>query len=245
MARCGCASDQCACHFLAGDGVSISGTGTRSNPYVVTAITSTATEPGGGAGGATTRLSGEIVAYGGADAPSGWLLCDGSLLNRSEFASLFAVIGTSYGAGDGMTTFKLPDLRERLPLGVGADTGRGTTGGVKTQTLTMAHIPSHTHTIDHDHPSVTTSAVGDHSHGAGSYTVSRRSGAGAAAGAAMGTVDINGTVNVDGNSGPAGNHSHTVDVPNFAGSSGAAGSATPTPLDNMPPFQAVNYIIKV
>ena len=75
---------------------------------------------------------GTIVAYGGTTAPDGWLLCDGSAVSRSEYPRLFAVIGTAFGAGDGSTTFNLPDLQQRFPLGKGSSgTGSqlGETGG--------------------------------------------------------------------------------------------------------------------
>jgi microcystin-dependent protein len=65
---------------------------------------------------------GLISPYGGSSAPSGWLLCDGSLTNRTTYNELFAIIGTTYGAGDGSTTFNVPDLRSRMPLGTGAGT---------------------------------------------------------------------------------------------------------------------------
>lgn len=76
--------------------------------------------------------TGVIVPFGAAVAPSGWLFCDGSLISRATFATLFATIGTSYGVGDGVNTFQLPDLRQRFPLGLAASgTGNalGATGG--------------------------------------------------------------------------------------------------------------------
>lgn len=56
-----------------------------------------------------------ILSYGGANAPTGWLLCDGRAISRTTFAGLFAVLSTSFGVGDGSTTFNLPDLRGRFP----------------------------------------------------------------------------------------------------------------------------------
>lgn len=60
-----------------------------------------------------------IIPFGGETAPAGWLICDGSTLSRTEYAELFAVIGISFGEGDGETTFGIPDLRECVPVGVG------------------------------------------------------------------------------------------------------------------------------
>lgn len=62
---------------------------------------------------------GTISAYGGETAPSGWLLCQGQAVSRTTYAELFKAIGTSFGTGDGSTTFNLPDLRETVPVGSG------------------------------------------------------------------------------------------------------------------------------
>ena len=81
-------------------------------------------------GGAELIPSGTIVAYGAASAPTGWLLCDDSAVSRSTYARLFAVIGTGYGVGDGSSTFNVPDLRDKVPLGKGTNNGTlGTTTG--------------------------------------------------------------------------------------------------------------------
>jgi microcystin-dependent protein len=62
--------------------------------------------------------TGTLTAFAGTAAPSGWLLCDGSAINRSTYATLFGIIGTTYGSGDGTTTFNLPDLRGRVAVGL-------------------------------------------------------------------------------------------------------------------------------
>ena len=94
-----------------------------------------------------------------ADAPTGWTLCQGQAISRSTFGSLFTVIGTTYGAGDGSTTFNLPDLRGRVPMGAGlgrnvannADLATSRTLGQRvsddqTVVLTEAQLASHNHT---------------------------------------------------------------------------------------------------
>lgn len=83
-------------------------------------------------------------------APNGWAFCNGQLLNISGNTTLFALLGTTYG-GDGVTTFALPDLRGRVPVGVGQGSGLssyvlGQQAGTETVTLTTAQMPSHTHT---------------------------------------------------------------------------------------------------
>lgn len=117
--------------------------------------------------------TGSVIPYAGASAPSatlsgvaGWLLADGSAVSRTTYATLFAVVGTTYGAGDGSTTFNLPDLRGRVPMGAGTGTGlnasgtgaptgtaqtaraRGDWGGEETHlnTATESGVPAHNHT---------------------------------------------------------------------------------------------------
>lgn len=86
--------------------------------------------------------------YLGTTPPSGWLLCDGSAISRINYAGLFAVIGITSGAGDGSTTFNLPDMRGRVPVGIGASgvATLGEIGGEQTHILTIPEMPSHTHT---------------------------------------------------------------------------------------------------
>jgi microcystin-dependent protein len=72
---------------------------------------------------------GTISLYGGSSAPAGWLLCDGSAVSRSTYAELFSVILTTFGAGNGSTTFNLPDLRQRFPMGKAASGTGSTLGG--------------------------------------------------------------------------------------------------------------------
>src|SRR6185312_8280824 len=106
---------------------------------------------------------GFIVMYGATSAPTGWLLCDGSAVSRTTYSALFAIIGTTYGSGDGSTTFNVPDLRQRFPLGKAASgTGAslGATGGAIDNTHTSA---AHTHTMgNHTH------TLGNHTHSVGS-----------------------------------------------------------------------------
>ena len=77
---------------------------------------------------------GTINAYGGATAPDGWMLCQGQAISRTDYADLFAVIGTSFGSGDGSTTFNVPDLRGEFLRGAGTNShtnqGSGSAVGV-------------------------------------------------------------------------------------------------------------------
>lgn len=91
--------------------------------------------------------AGAIAAYAGANAPDGWLLCDGSNVSRKSYPLLFAAIGTAYGAGDGSTTFGLPDLRGRVPMGISSSHALASKGGEETHKLAEAELPPHKHAI--------------------------------------------------------------------------------------------------
>lgn len=107
---------------------------------------------------------GAVTSFAGSSAPSGWILCYGQAVSRTTYAKLFTVISTTYGVGDGSTTFNLPDIRGRVVAGkddmggtsanrltdqtggVDGDT-LGDTGGAETHTLTTAQLAAHTHTV--------------------------------------------------------------------------------------------------
>jgi microcystin-dependent protein len=107
---------------------------------------------------------GTVVPYAGASAPTGWLLCDGSAVSRTTYANLFDIIGTTYGTGDGSTTFNIPDLRGRVVAGkdnmggtsanrltgiggsVDGDT-LGAAGGEESHTLNQSEMPAHQHAV--------------------------------------------------------------------------------------------------
>mgnify|MGYP006921424268 CR=1 FL=1 len=104
--------------------------------------------------------AGAISDYAGTTAPTGWLLCDGSAVNRTTYAELFSVIGTSFGAGNGSTTFNVPDFRGRVGVGLdnlgGTDAGRldvtntlGGNGGTQNHLLTAneSGVQPHQHSF--------------------------------------------------------------------------------------------------
>lgn len=109
--------------------------------------------------------TGVVSIFAGTTAPDGWLICDGSAVSRTTYSNLFDVIGTNYGDGDGSTTFNLPNLKGRIPVGIDAnDTSFdtvGETGGEKTHTLTISEMPSHNHTFNF-RTSGTQALSGDH-----------------------------------------------------------------------------------
>ena len=95
--------------------------------------------------------AGTILAFGGTSAPTGFLNCDGSNVSRTTYAALFTAISTTWGVGNGSTTFGIPDLRRRTPVGSGgtgtATLGNavGNTGGEATHQLSVAELAAHTH----------------------------------------------------------------------------------------------------
>ena len=134
--------------------------------------------------GAVSAPAGAIEAYAGSTAPTGWLLSYGQAVSRTTYANLFAVISTTYGSGDGSTTFNLPDLRGRAVAGVdnmgGTDAGRlsisntlGTATGAETHTLSSAEMPSHRHDIQRSNSAATSVAADASAH----YRISADSGA--------------------------------------------------------------------
>ena len=110
---------------------------------------------------------GSLTMFAGAAAPSGWLFCNGAAVSRSTYADLFAVVGTTYGAGNGSTTFNLPDLRDRAPVGAGTTYSLNQKFGATADSFTIAagNLPQHTHTIHHGHANDINFTQTDHTHG--------------------------------------------------------------------------------
>ena len=173
-----------------------------------------------------TAPSGAVVSFAGTTAPAGWLICDGSLVSRATYPALFAAIGVTFGAGDGNTTFALPDLRGRTVLGVGQGAGLtartlGDTFGAETHTLTINEMPSHNHGVTdpgHAHSSGT----------AGGFVVNGTTSGLASAGIAGG-----GGFQVTGWTAPDPTY---ISIQNSGG--GAAHSI-------LPPAVALNYLIRI
>lgn len=91
--------------------------------------------------------TGTLIVYAGGSEPSAdWLLCDGRVVSRADYARLFAVIGVVFGAGDGATTFNLPDLRGRVPVGLGTHADVDTLGDSDGSAL-ASRRPKHSHTV--------------------------------------------------------------------------------------------------
>ena len=176
---------------------------------------------------------GSIQVYAGTAVPSGWLFCNGDVVSRTSYSDLFAAIGTSYGAGDGSTTFGVPDLRGKIPVGknTGTFASLGGTGGAETHSLTQAQLADHAHATPFQNTAGTgangmRSAWNDSAYGltSGTSTFANYS-----------TILDNGTYAV-GSSSTFKNYL-TGGVYDAGGADGAAHNI-------LQPYQVVNYIIK-
>lgn len=143
--------------------------------------------------------AGSIHEFAGAAAPAGYLLCDGSAVSQVDYAELFAAIGTTYNTSGGQAApgaglFRVPLLTGRVPVGkaaAGTFQTLGSTGGAETVTLATSEIPSHDHSITHDHPATTSSGQSQsHVH----------------------SVDV--PAFTGGSGGQSVDHSHNIDPPN-------------------------------
>jgi microcystin-dependent protein len=162
--------------------------------------------------------TGIVVPWGSASIPSGFLECNGTAVSRTTYSALFAVVGTTYGVGDGTTTFNVPDLTDRTIVNKSNTKSLAQTGGANTvtptgnisgstgsTTLTTCQIPSHLH-----------------SSGAGGSTSVN----------ACGNSSVSMSMNT-GSTGGGGSHSHTLSA-NFVGSGNSV----------LQPYLVLIYIIK-
>jgi microcystin-dependent protein len=185
--------------------------------------------------------TGTITSYAGSTSPSGWLLCDGAAVSRTTYASLFAALSTTYGVGNGSTTFNLPDLRGRIPMGAGTGAqngGAGTgaiSGGTSLTARTRGQFGGDERLQTHTHTGTTGNDSPDHNHGPGTGTAFLTTSGGAAynfgsqAAAAQHTPATTG--------GASARHTHAFTTASHNQSLGTG--------QNMTPFLVTNYIIKV
>jgi len=214
-------------------GFLLRGDGTGTWPYLEDALQSyadmVAAQAEANAKG-SVFAPGDLLSSGATARSGGWLLCNGTFVNQAAYQALFNAIGHKFNAnvdpGDG--TFRLPDLRDSGPVGASGTKALGSSGGAATATLTAANLPPHAHTIAHTH---------DIGHDHANASVAMRAAAGAS------TAPVRGNSTADG--------SASVNIPAFAGNSGAAstgnsgnGPGTSTPVATQDPYVAVNWFIK-
>lgn len=110
-----------------------------------------------GVGSAFLTPSGTVLDFAGAAAPAGYLVCNGAAVSRTTYSALFTAIGTAWGAGDGSTTFNVPDLQGRATIGSGTGSGLSARTlaqkiGEENHVLTTAELAAHNHTINISDP---------------------------------------------------------------------------------------------
>ncbi len=210
---------------------------------------------------------GTVVPFAGTAAPTGWLLCDGSPVSRTTYSTLYAITGTAYGAGNGISTFNIPDMRGRTAFGRdnmgGTTAGRltgayglnglilGSGGGAQSKTLTTAELPTHTHTLS---LAGVTGSDGLHTHNYVDAYFAENGGGGVGGNAVFGTsagtdydnsfrfrTATNGYSNTASNivTSSGGAHTHTI---NLSGTTDAMGDGGALGVVN--PGLILNYIIK-
>ena len=193
---------------------------------------------------------GFIILTASNNTPVGWLLCDGSAVSRTTFAALFAEIGTTWGIGNGSTTFNLPPSADRSAVGVSGTKALGTIGGNANPVITTANMPSHNHggltqginaSTDHFHGA---STVNSGTHGHNTDTFSATNTATSGGGVQRLTTGGSGAISIF----PSGDHNHTVNIGsadrdmNHAHGVNPQGSGNAFSVQN--PFFAGRYLIK-
>lgn len=193
---------------------------------------------------AALALPGVIIEYAGTTVPPGWLACDGSAVSRTTYLALFTQIGTTWGAGDGATTFNVPDLRNLFLRGSGAE-AVGITGGATTETLTAAEMPLQTVTVHdpgHNHgvnDPQHTHTVNDpqHLHPGGAQAGVAGAGAGADATPSSTGLASTGITNANASTG--------ISIANnTTGVTATVGNVSPAPVPIIPPYAVVRRLIK-
>ncbi len=170
---------------------------------------------------------GTVITYAGSSAPTGYLICNGTAISRTTYAALFAIIGTTYGAGDGSSTFNLPNLQEKFIVGSSSNTGYNLadTGGAADVILTATQMPNHAHYVN-----LTTNNAGNHNHTYAAF-----------GGGTSGTVPalrFDGGGAVNSNTSTHNGHNHSVTGNTNQQGGGAA-------HENRPPYIALLTCIKI
>ena len=191
---------------------------------------------------------GAIKPWGKSTAPVGYLLCDGTAVSRTTYADLFAIISTTYGAGDSSTTFNTPDLQGKMPQGYDGNTyNLAGTGGANTVTVAVTNnqAASSTDTLAVSvtgaisNTSLSTAQLASHSH-----TIPKREWSNTTLGLGTGCTNVNCNTGGTG-SGTGHTHAHTL-AGSLTGNitTSLTGAVTASGTNAFSPYVVVNYIIK-
>lgn len=196
---------------------------------------------------------GSIYMYAGSTPPPNFLLCDGSAVSRTTYSELYDVIGTTFGNGDGNSTFNLPNLCGRVVVGVSQNETLGHYAGEETHTLLVSEIPQHSHTVPqhgHDNTITATTPAFSHSITQPAFNYSGSNGTG------KGTTSSGGGTSYNGNTSATASRTGNVSVSAHAAANctmsggitdcnafdtGSSGSNVAH--NNMQPYTALNFII--
>jgi microcystin-dependent protein len=183
--------------------------------------------------------TGLIVPFAKDDVPTGFLACDGTAVSRSTYADLFGVIGTTWGSGDGSSTFNLPNLEDKTVVGKSGSKAQASTGGaenvtptgsvsltINNHTLSISQMPSHGHPYRQANQSTISNDAG------GGAIMTDSNGSHANRSAYNGTPNNSNTQAIGGEGG-GGSHNH-----------GGSGTLSANSMSVMQPYVAVKYIIK-
>ena len=178
---------------------------------------------------ATTPIGSSTIFFGVVDPSPKWLICNGRALSRVTYAALWEALGYP-NTGDGATTFNLPNMEGRFPLGSSTAYPFGGIGGSSDTTLSIANLPAHGHDMSHGHnisdPGHTHGIFVNRNDGTGNYVADSNGGGEFISGGAAIVGSATG-----------------VSVSPISANTGSTGNGTA--FDNMPPYQAVNFIIRV
>lgn len=185
---------------------------------------------------------GDLKSTAASTADPGWVIADGSLVPRTGLqADLFARIGVQYGAGNGSTTFQLPDLRARVPVGAGGGRSVGQSGGAETHTLAAAEsgMPTHNHPIaTYDNRNTYMRSAAALALGTGSGGSAVFNFIGHPVGGAPPAVEVQGSTVL-------GDPLMFAAPPILTQTADRAGQGAASAHNNMQPFQVVNWLIKL
>lgn len=201
-------------------------------------------------------IAGMIYMFAGNQVPNGYLECDGSAVSRDTYSELFSAIGTTFGAGDGSTTFNLPDLSGRIAIGSSQYHVLGSSGGSETVTLVTDEIPQHTHEVaQHGHANniTATTPILSHSVTQAVFTYAGPGSTGSIRNGAypVTATGLNGTSTVNGSRTNASIAAHAATDCTVTGSITDADAGTTSSYgsgsshNNMQPYVTMMYIISV